>query len=278
MTRSSVHAGELLAGLTFPEAPRWWDDRLWFSDFHTHTVRSVGEDGVGRVELTLAGPPSGLGRLPDGGLLVVDMHGRRVLRHGPGGLVTHGDFSAHAGGDGNDMVVAADGTAYVGNFGFDPYAGEPPAPAALFRISPAGDVSTAADGLMFPNGAVIVDAGRTLVVAETYAGRLTAFAIGPDGELTERRVWAELPDGLRPDGIAADPAGGIWVACLTPEVLRLTGGGVVTHRVVCAGRALACAVGGPGDGRLFVCTTEHMNTAETLRARSGRIEVADIRV
>lgn len=266
----------LLTGLTFPESPRWWGDRLWFSDFHTHTVRSVGEDGSDRVELTLDGPPSGLGRLPGGDLLVVDMHRRRVLRHGPAGVTTHGDLAAYAGGDANDMVVTADGTAYVGNFGFDPSAGERPAPATLVRITPDGAVSAAADGLMFPNGAVVLDAGRTLVVAETFAGRLTAFTIGPGGRLHDRRVWAELPDGTRPDGIAADPSGGIWVACMTREVVRVTAGGAVTHRVTCAGRALACAVGGRDGDRLWVCTTEHMLAHEASAARSGRIEVAEL--
>ena len=143
-------------GIGFGEGPRWRDGRLWFSDFDQHTVSSVSEDGTRRIELEVADSPSGLGWLPDGRLLLVAMESRCVLRVEDGGsVVTHADLSSIATGRCNDMVVAADGTAYVGNFGFDYTVGEPVRSAAMARVTPAGEVSVAAAGLVFPNGTVI---------------------------------------------------------------------------------------------------------------------------
>src|SRR3954453_17872173 len=143
----------LVDGIGFGEGPRWHDGRLWFSDFHRHAVSSVGDDGERRFELAIGEPPSGLGWLPDGRLLVVAMESRRVLRvERDGTAVTHADLASVATGNCNDMVVAADGTAYVGNFGFDFASDEPRRAAALARVTPDGAVSLAADGLEFPNG------------------------------------------------------------------------------------------------------------------------------
>src|SRR6185437_2593554 len=133
----------LVGGIDFGEGPRWHDDRLWFSDFHQHTVSSVGDDGDRVVEVELDDFPSGLGWLPDGRLLVVAMESRRVVRVEPDGTHTrHGDLSGVATGRCNDMVVAGDGSAYVGNFGFE--LGTAPRPATLARVAPDGEVTVAA--------------------------------------------------------------------------------------------------------------------------------------
>ncbi len=243
----------LVDGLDFGEGPRWHDGRLWFSDFHQGTVSSVGDDGARRVELTLDEAPSGLGWLPDGRMLVVAMESRRVLRVEAGGdVATHADLSSIATGNCNDMVVAGDGTAYVGNFGFDFTVGEPRRPAALARVAPGGEISVAVDGLEFPNGAVITPDGRTLIVGETFGKRATAFTIAEDGTLHDRRLWADLGD-VRPDGCTLDVEGAIWFAdARGTAVVRVKEGGEITDRIDAGQRTFACALGGDDGRTLFV--------------------------
>ena len=185
-------------GFHFLEAPRWHDERLWFSDFYGYIVRSMREDGSDvREEASVAGQPSGLGWLPDGRLLVVSMIDRKVLRREPDGTMSvHADLGAHATGHTNDMVVDAQGRAYVGNFGFDLMAGDPIETAALHRVDPDGTVTEVADDLWFPNGCAIT-ADNVLLVVETFGNRVSAFDLTDGGELVNRRVWAEfgpLPD------------------------------------------------------------------------------------
>ena len=168
----------VIDGLTFPEAPRWREGRLWFSDFYSHRVIAMSPDGRTETIVEVPGQPSGLGWLPDGDLLIVAMLDRLVLRLGRGGLATHGDLSGLAGGPCNDMVVARDGRAYVGNFGYDRHGGEAERPADLARVDPDGAIGIAAEGLAFPNGSVITPDGGTLVVAETFGRCLTAWEIG----------------------------------------------------------------------------------------------------
>src|SRR5262249_293443 len=95
------------SGFAFLEAPRWHEDRIWFSDFYPHRVLSAREDGSDlRTEAEVPQQPAGLGWLPDGRLLVVSMRDRKVLRREPDGtLVTHGDLSGHATWHTNDMVL-----------------------------------------------------------------------------------------------------------------------------------------------------------------------------
>jgi sugar lactone lactonase YvrE len=181
------------------------------------------------------------------------MESRRVLRvETNGAVVVHADLSSLATGNCNDMVVAADGTAYVGNFGFDFTTGEPRRAAALARVAPGGAVSVAADGLEFPNGTVITPDGRTLVVGETMAHRATAFTIADDGTLHDRRVWAELNDVL-PDGCTLDAEGAIWFADASSSVVvRVREGGEIVDRVDAGQRVFACALGGDDGRTLFV--------------------------
>ena len=166
----------LVAGLTFPEAPRWRDGKLWFSDFYSHRVLTV--DLAGRLETVVEVPqrPSGLGWRPDGTLLVVSMLDRRVLRVDGGKTHVVADLSAVATGPCNDMVVDAAGRAYVGNFGFDRHRGEPQRSTCLALVDVDGRVIRVAEDLHFPNGTVITPDGGTLIVAETLAHRLTARA------------------------------------------------------------------------------------------------------
>lgn len=264
----------LADGLAFPEAPRWHDGELWFSDFYTHRVCRVGMDGIVHTVVTVAGQPSGLGWLPDGRLVVVSMIDRRVLRLDEDGLQVVAELGALAPFHCNDMVMDRTGRAYVGNFGFDFASGQAPRPTGLVRVTPAGVASVVARDLHFPNGTVITPDGRRMIIAETFARRLTAFDIDADGSLSGRRVWAEL-DGASPDGICLDAEGAVWVASPTSrEVLRVAEGGALLARIPTERVAVACALGGVGGDTLFILSTGSVAAppARALAECRGRIE------
>jgi sugar lactone lactonase YvrE len=245
----------LADGGAFFEGPRWRDGRWWVSDFYRHTVYAITPDGATDEVMTVEAQPSGLGWLPDGSLLVVSMRDHRVLRRAPDGTVTvHADIGEHCGGLANDMVVDSRGHAYVGNFGFDIMAGAPASPAALVHVAPDGTVDVAADDLYFPNGAVVTPDGGTLVVGETTGGRYTAFSIGPDGALDDRREWAAFAGA--PDGCALDVEGRIWAAdALGNRLVRVAEGeGVVDEIPAPDGLGIyACMLGGDDGRTLLAC-------------------------
>jgi len=284
MTKARI----LASGLYFGEGPRWHAGRLWFSDFYDHAVKSVDVSGGLRTELEIDDQPSGLGWLPDGRLLVVAMHRRQVLRVDPDGVSVHADLSAIATFHANDMVVDRQGRAYVGNFGFEldqalktrgvesVIADHPT--ARLARVDPDGRVHVAAEDLHFPNGCVIAPDGSTLIVAETLAMRLTAFDIGPDGSLSNRRVWATL--GMRaPDGICLDADGHVWVAnAIAPECVLVAPGGEVIATVETAQPCFACMLGGPQRRTLFMMTAPSSMAEIVSGSRQGQIEYLDVAV
>ncbi len=274
----NTHSTTLLAdGFVFLEGPRWHQGRLWLSDMWGFKAYAVGMDGSREVLFELPERPSGLGFLPDGTLLVVSMENRKLLKRVNGKLVEHADLSAFATGDCNDMVVDAKGRAYVGNFGYDLLSGEEAKLADLVRVDPDGSAHLAARGFNFPNGAVITDGGRTLVVAETFGNVLSALDIAADGTLSNRRTWAHLGERT-PDGICLDQAGALWVASfVTGEFIRVTEGGTITDLIAVPGKcAVACQLGGD-DGRTLFCLT-YAGTMEDLHARkaAGAIETVKV--
>lgn len=257
---------------SFYECPRWHGGRWWVSDFYADHVLSFDEAGAAEVVFSLEDDhPAGTGWLPDGSLLVVAMTGQTIHRVRPDGSSTlHADLSPYCGGPANDMVVAADGTAYVGNFGFDLNGGAEFAPADLLRVTPDGEVTVAATGLAFPNGSVITPDGATLIVGETFASRHTAFTIGPDGHLSDRRVWAQVtPEapiapvaemvantGYAPDGCTMNAAGELWVAdSLHQRCVRIDHRGQILEQLDLPPglSAFACALGGR-DGETLLVT------------------------
>jgi sugar lactone lactonase YvrE len=263
----------VVGGLTFPEAPRWHDGALWLSDMHAHAVLRLEPTGTPTTVAEVPGCPSGLGFLPDGRMLVVSMHDRRVMRLDPDGLREHADLSGLAPWHCNDMAVDANGRAYVGNFGDGSAPPAPPAPTVLIAVEPDGQARVVADQLMFPNGIAVSDGGETLVVAETRSvpGRLSAFRILPGGGLADRRVLAEFGTGELPDGIVLDAAGGIWVAMpFSGEVVRVGPAGAVTERITIES-AYAVALGGPDGRDLFVCTAPSWIPDEAARLRGGAV-------
>ena len=270
----------VLGGLAFGEGPRWRDGRLWFSDMHAHQVVAVTPDGARETILSAPGAVSGLGWLPDGRLLVVSMEDNRLMRReADGRLVQHADLSSVSTLNPNDMVVDAQGRAYVGNFGFPLYPRGEVKPARLARVDPDGSVHEAADGLIFPNGTVITPDGKTLIVGETFAGRMSAFDIAPDGGLSNRRVWAELPAGAAPDGCCLDAEGGIWVASpTTNDVIRLHERGAVSERIAMGRSAFACMLGGEDRRTLFVLCADGSDPEICKSVRTASIEAIDVAV
>ena len=264
----------LLTGLCFGEGPRWHDGRLYLSDMHDHRVLAVDESGNAETVVVVETWPSGLGWTPSGDLLVVSMTDRRLLRYDGKRLSAVADLSALASFHCNDMVVDRLGRAYIGNFGFDLHAQSTYKAAELIRVDPDGTARVVADDMAFPNGTVITPDGRTLIVGESYGGRLTAFDVAGDGALSGRRVWAQLPQGTVPDGICLDAANGIWVASpTTRECVRVEQGGGISHRVAFEDGAFACMLGGADRRTLFILTSSSSDPDACRRIRDGRIQV-----
>ena len=265
-------ASLLLDGLAFAESPRWHAGELWFSDFYTHRVQRLDAAGVLHTECEVPGQPSGLGWLPDGRLLVVSMTDRRLLRReADGRLVQHADLSALAAFHCNDMVVDGKGRAYVGNFGYDLLARAPLTPADLVLVEPDGSTRIVARDLAFPNGSVITPDGATLIVAETAAKRLTAFDIGADGSLSNRRLWADLGP-FRPDGICLDAEGAVWASTVRGRAcIRVAEGGALLDRIDTADPCIACMLGGEDRRTLYIVTGEVEAAEQALARRSSAI-------
>jgi sugar lactone lactonase YvrE len=273
----------LVEGGAFFEGPRWRDGRWWVSDFYRRRVSTVDADGTETTVMEVAGQPSGLGWMPDGSLLVVSMKDHRLLRRTPDGEVTvHAELGEHCGGHLNDMVVDAKGRAYVGNFGFDLMAGDDAEWAKLVRVDPDGSATVVADDLAFPNASVITPDGKTLIVGETLGGGFTAFAIGEDGSLSDRRGWAQVgprpsPGPMReilpalefePDGCTLDAEGHVWAAdALARRAARVApGGGIVDEIRPPDGLGVfACQLGGEDGRTLLLCVapdfSEHARSA-----------------
>jgi sugar lactone lactonase YvrE len=268
----------LAQGLAFAEGPRWRDGRLWLSDMHGRQVVTV--DPAGRVErvVRVEGRPSGLGWLPDGRLLVVSMEDRQLLRLAGGALETHADLRALASHEINDLVVASDGCAYVSQFGFAFQRGGEFQKTEILLVTPDGDARVAATELAFPNGMVITSDGRTLIVGESFAARLTAFDRAPDGSLSGRRVFAKL-EGATPDGICLDAEGCVWMASPpSKECLRVREGGEIVERVRTRTMAIACMLGAEDRRTLHVLTSETLDPAECERLRSACVETVRVDV
>jgi sugar lactone lactonase YvrE len=244
---------KLLAdGLVFAEGPRWRGERLWFSDMHGEAVRTV--DLNGRVETMAELPgrePSGLGFLPDGTPLVVSMLEPEILRLDSHAVTVHASLGALVSDRCNDMVVDGRGNAYVGTF---PPVSNPQ--GVLVLVRPDGSARIVAEDVVFPNGCVVTNDGRRLIVAESLGRRFTEFDLAEDGSLVGRRLFAECaPYG--PDGICLDVEEALWAAMpLAHEFQRIARGGAVLERLPMGERfAIACALGGPDLRTLFLLTS-----------------------
>jgi sugar lactone lactonase YvrE len=243
----------LLDGLGMPESARWHDGRLWFTNWIEQQVVAVDADGKTEyfdvpVERLMGWS---IEWLPDGRMLTT---GDKLRCYEPDGSVT---VLAEQGA--NEIVVDAWGNIYLNGADFNFAGGEAPKPGWIKLVTPDGQVREVADEIQFPNGMVLTPDGRTLVISESFAGRLTAFDVQPDGGLANRRVFAE---DLGPDGICLDAEGAIWVQTGGQDVVRIVEGGEVLQRIdLTEGRAPFALTLGEFDGpTLFILTAEwHMN-------------------
>src|SRR6202007_194830 len=227
----------LANGFCFGEGPRWFEGLLWFSDMLGEAVHTATMDGS-LTTLPLPGhSPSGLGFRPDGSLLIASTQDRQVLRYDGESVVTIADLTDLTPANLGDMVIDDAGRAYIGSQAFEG--------GVIVRLDPDARATVVAKDLDFPNGMVITENRKTLIVAESIGRRLTAFTIDDDGALHDRRVFADILDGP-PDGITLDAEGGVWTSMtLAHQFERITAGGAVTDRIDMGERvALACTLSG----------------------------------
>jgi sugar lactone lactonase YvrE len=244
----------LKTGLEIGESPRWHEGRLWFSNWGAQEVIAVDLDGKSEVMIRVPTTiPFSIDWLPDGRLLIVSGPEGVLLRREPdGSLVTHADLTSLSDLGWNEIVVDGRGSAYVNGGGFDLMSGEPFAPGIVAVLTPDGSTRQVADGIAFPNGMAVTPDNSTLIVAESYAKRLSAFDIAADGGLSNRRVWADLDEGV-PDGICIDAENAVWYADVPNErCVRVREGGEVLQTVQLDRGCFACMLGGADKRTLFM--------------------------
>ena len=259
----------LASGYTFGEGPRWFGGVLWFSDMLGEAVHTADLAGVVATIPLPGHAPSGLGFRPDGTMLIVSTQRRHILGYKDGASTVVADLSDIAPADLGDMVIDDAGRAYVGS--------QAATGGLIARVDPDGSIAVVADDLDFPNGMVITPDRSTLIVAESMGRRLTAYAIGKDGSLHSRRVWAEALDGP-PDGITLDADGGVWVSMtLAHQFERIIEGGKVTERIDMGERAaIACMLGGPDGRTLFIVSSVGAYPKLMAGTKSSRVEIVTV--
>jgi sugar lactone lactonase YvrE len=268
----------LLTGLAMGESPRWHNDRLWLSDMGAREVIAVDLAGKSEVVARVPNGLTGIGFLPDGRLLISSMHDGLLLRRElDGSLVTHADLRGLSQTPWSDMVVDGRGNAYVGNIGFNFPAGEKFAPGFLAMVAPDGSARQVAQGFAFPNGVAITPDNSTLIIAESYTGRLNAFDIATNGDLSNQRVWAGLP-GAHPDGICIDAENAVWYGDVPAKrCVRVREGGEVLQTIHLDRGCFACVLGGTNKRTLFMMAAEWTNVATALsgKTRTGQVLTVD---
>jgi sugar lactone lactonase YvrE len=286
---------KLLGGGHFFEGPRWHDGAWYVSDLYAHHVLRVSEDGLAEHWANVPGQPSGSGWLSDDSMLITSMLDRQVLRRYPDGRVEqHADLSQLSTTLINDMVVDKEGRAYVATFGFDLFNGAQPQPGDVVLVNPDGTARIVARDMCFANGMVVTPENDTLVVAETFGSRFTAFTITEDGSLTDRRVWGQVGrepsyesmetivnTDFAPDGCVFDAEGYIWVAdALHGRACRVAPGGAIVEEIPAPeGLGLyACTLGGTDGRNLLVCTAPSFADHERKAAKEGELYVHRVAV
>jgi sugar lactone lactonase YvrE len=254
----------LVDDLVMGESVRWHDGRLWFCDWVAGVI--IVLDATGRPEVVgrMRGLPFCIDWLPDGPMVVTSADGRLLRLEPDGSLVTHADLGgAHPW---NEVVVDGRGIIFANNIGYD-FPGGSPAPGFIAAITPDGEVRRVGDGLAFPNGMAV--SGETLIVAESHAGRLTAFDIEPDGSLLNQRVWAAV-EGSAPDGICVDAEGAVWYADVpNRECVRVREGGEVVQRVALDRGGFSCALS--DTATLYAVTADFSDPAAMFSGHTGQL-------
>jgi sugar lactone lactonase YvrE len=245
----------LTTDVALGESPRWHEGRLWFADWGAQEIIALDLGGTREVVLRMHSFPFSFDWLPDGRMLIVSHDGRLLRRERDGQLEHHADFTGISRQPWNEIVVDGRGNAYVNNIGFR-FPGGEFAPGLLAVVTPDGSVRQVADHVAFPNGMAITADNSTLILAESYANRLTAFDIEADGSLSNRRVWAGTPDD-HPDGICVDAEGAVWYADVgNKRCVRVREGGEVLQTTSVDRGCFACMLGGPQGKTLFIVAAE----------------------
>jgi sugar lactone lactonase YvrE len=258
----------LMTGVVLGESPRWHEGRLWFSDWGAQEVLAVDPDGSSEVVVRMPSLPFSLDWLPDGRLLISSAGDGAILRREPdGSLVTHADLKHLSDKPWNELVVDGRGNAYVNNIGFN-FGSEEPGSGIVVLVTPGGSARQVADDVAFPNGMVVTPDNSTLILAESYGNRLTAFDIEADGSLSNRRVWAQVED--HPDGICLDAEGAVWYADVgSKRCVRVREGGEVLQTVQLDRGAFACMLGGKDKKTLHMVAADWRGPASAGEGRTG---------
>jgi sugar lactone lactonase YvrE len=264
----------LMTGLAFGESPRWHVDRLWLCDWGAQEVIAVDLEGKSEVVVRVPFPsfPMCIDWLPDGHLLIVSASEGLLLRREPdGSLSTHADLTGLSDHKWNEIVVDGRGNAYVNNVGFD-FPGGEFAPGMLALVTPDGSARQVAEGVAFPNGMVVTPDNSTLILAESYGSRLTAFDIAADGSLSNQRLWADLRGGV-PDGICLDADDAVWYGDVpNKRCVRVREGGEVLRTIDLDRGCFACMLGGVDRRTLFLVATEWSGPANMAGGqRTGQV-------
>ncbi|PWT90739.1 MAG: gluconolaconase [Blastocatellia bacterium] len=246
----------LLTGLGFGESPRWHKGRLWFSNWGRQEIVAVDRKSNSEVmvRLPFASFPFSIAWLPNGSLLILSTSDRPLMRQESNGtLVPHADLSELPAQTWNEIVVDGRGNAYVNGGAMG---GANPASGIIALVASDGSVRQVAEGLAFPNGMAVTPDNSTLILAESFGKRLTAFDIASSGNLSNRRVWADLKDGA-PDGITADAEGAVWYADVpNKRCVRVRQGGEILQTVNVDRGCFACMLGGTDRKTLFIMAAE----------------------
>lgn len=269
----------ILTNLSYPEGPRWHQNKLWFSDIFLRELKTLDLQGKVETVVHYDDELSGIGWQPNGTLCVVSVFKHQLLRWENGQLCPWVDIDDGNSFASNDMVISANGNAYIGNISFDYTKDETPKPCNIKLVTPDGKMQIAASDLQVPNGMVITPDGKTLITAESYGDRLTAFTINTDGTLCNQRVLATLPTGAVPDGICLDAEMCVWVACnQLCAVLRVNPAGEVIDKIEVPSHPLACMLGGPDRKTLFILTTATFDPEIARRDKGGKIYSAKVNI
>lgn len=272
--RADLHIRTLLSGVAFGESVRWHDDRVWFCDWVDQVVVSIAPDGSDRrVHARLDGAPICIDWRPNGSLVVVDGAGRRLFeKKDAGDMAETADLTNISEGAWNEVAVHQSGQVYVNGIGYDMMAGEPPTSGQIAVVETDGSTREVATDLQFPNGMVITDDGMTLLVAESHAGKLTAFTIDDAGNLSDRRTFAEI-EGSAPDGICLAPDGTVWYADVpNRHCRRVAEGGTVADTIEIDRGCFSCALS--PDGTLYIAAARF--DMDTFAASDGVILAAEV--
>jgi sugar lactone lactonase YvrE len=256
---------KLVEGRGLVESARWHAGQFWFADWNSGEILSLDASGALRIAARVPSLPLSFAFLPEGDMLIVSAADGRLLRRMPDGtLALYAQLPVMAGARWNEIVIDGRGNCYLNG-------------PSLVLVDRDRKVTTVAQDFAFPNGMAINAGNDLLVVAESHGHRLTAFDIGGDGGLSNRRAWAELGSGT-PDGIAFDAEGCVWYADVPNRCCaRVQQGGTVLETIVFDRAAFACALGGADRRTLHVATAE-WNGMDKIAQMTGSGQILSTRV